>query len=510
MSDEEKKPALETPESEVTETPESKDIKYRRSPVNLTEDDERLALIMARAISLLGRDVEDEDDPLIDAVVDIRRRMHREGDTGNLSVDDREELIAQAFDHSFNVNTHYNEAIDRGGWSSQIKHTSGRALQIGQRNNATLTGKELKGDDASLWVSSALGSGGKRLVPLPATGITVLLSPPSIMDLANTATRLVELRDEFGVEQKTFAFGNSSVYLRDHLVDFVLEHISDASLEDRSINNLRKTILLADYPTLLAGFASTMWPDKYPIVVPCTNELDKCDHIITGDINLREMVIYDDASLTDEQKATLLDVRRRLSNEEVKAYQAKHTRGHTHEFTLGDEDMDDVSIRITLERPSLHTHIEMGRQWVAAVNRVVREQSEGRSEQDKELIRNIVRTRTIAREHGHHVSKITIIDAEGNEGYITGRGEISKSLDTLSGRDGYLAKFMEELNKYLIDTTISVVGLPAIECPKCKKRLKGSDEPYIFNGNVPTKDFLPLDVETIFFSLALQKISREI
>jgi hypothetical protein len=97
---------------------------------------------------------------------------------------------------------------------------------------------------------------------------------------------------------------------------------------------------------------------------------------------------------------------------------------------------------------------------------------------------------SILNQFRHYIDSIemgdnTIVDPE----------TIDQVLTPLSSDNTLRTKFLEEVSKFIEDTTISVIGIPTYRCPKCGKE---QNEP-----NMPEKfiDVIPLDVLNLFFGL---------
>ena len=77
---------------------------------------------------------------------------------------------------------------------------------------------------------------------------------------------------------------------------------------------------------------------------------------------------------------------------------------------------------------------------------------------------------------------------------------IEKLLNTLSADDIVRESFIQEVIDYINSSTISVIGIPVFDCPKCQG---GQDDP-----SSPLKGIIPLDVNQVFFGLATQQLAK--
>jgi hypothetical protein len=94
---------------------------------------------------------------------------------------------------------------------------------------------------------------------------------------------------------------------------------------------------------------------------------------------------------------------------------------------------------------------------------------------------------------------------EFNSNIIEDKETIESTFSILSSDDNVRDEFIQEVTKYINESTISVIGIPAYDCPNCgapQEKVEGvSTYPKLVN-------ILPLEVVQLFFALLAQKIQR--
>jgi hypothetical protein len=144
-------------------------------------------------------------------------------------------------------------------------------------------------------------------------------------------------------------------------------------------------------------------------------------------------------------------------------------------------------------------HATYGLKWVTSIIREVEEKLIGETASDDpdseyfkkkdELINEYIKV-SILNQYRHYIESI-----EMGDNTIVDPDTIDQVLVPLSNDNTLRVKFLEEVSKFIEDTTIAVIGIPTYRCPKCNKE---QNEP-----NMPQRfiDVIPLDVLNLFFGL---------
>lgn len=390
-------------------------------------------------------------------------------------------------------------------WGHSLTH-EGRSYGPGNRTPSELNGQKLTGREALQWIQRTTHGGGSTRVFLPRTGIWVTLKPPHGFANTEFVRRTLEAKEELGRYHRTTYFSNSGVYIREPLIDYILDHVEQTTAPDMSKPALRRLIKITDYNVLVTAFASVFFPDGYPITIPCIFDLTKCKHVNVGEVNIRRMIVMNDAGLTDFQRKIMTKTRDHVREEDLVRYEQ--------EFEHGTRTVKiDNQISVVLKVPSLDEHIDHGVRWVTGVEEVVRKQSDVLSIDDRETFTTTLVTQTLARAHSHFVSHF-IIHGEGADEFATieDLDDVEEMCAAISKDDTQYTAYVEGISSFLRDNTLAVVGVPRSRCKACGHPLQQHNEEFEldnFIGHYDTQYLITMDAESVFFILARQKFNQE-
>jgi hypothetical protein len=358
---------------------------------------------------------------------------------------------------------------------------------------------ELRGEVALLKVAQYLKLGEIVRVPLYHSGLWVTIKPPGEKEILDFFNNIYKDKIAFGRMTNGYTLSNFSAITNNELIDFILSHVHSVNVKDLNISELKKSIYLNDLYTLAWGFAMTFYPDGFEISRACINEEENCNYVATERINIAKLLWVDNNSLSEYQKAYMADYRANSkTKDEWEKYKAEHVRTRDSYFTF-------KNFKFNLKQPSLLDHTTYGIKWVNSIVREVEEKLIGEERSDDpdspyfkkrdELINEYVKV-SILNQFRHYVDSIEVGD-----NIIVDPDTIDQVLVPLSSDNELRVKFLQEVSKFIEDTTLAIIGIPSYKCPKCKK---DQNEP-----NMPEKfiDVIPLDVISLFFGLITLRTS---
>lgn len=359
------------------------------------------------------------------------------------------------------------------------------------------TSGELKGEQAVLHVSRSLGLGDVLTIPLPHSGISVTIKPPTERDIVDFYTTVFREKVFLGRTSSGMTLTNMSAYLNNRLFDFIVKHIHSVNYGDIPKTQLRDYMLLHDYHILAWGFAATMYPKGFDYQRDCSFDLSKCKHKVTGTINMLKLLWIDNAALTQVQKDILCEVRPNKHNLEVyRKYVAEHTRTKSSEVRLTS------GMKLVLKVPTFAEHISDGLSWVNGINSsidnllMVDSDEATVGKQRQEFLQQYVSS-SVLRQFSHFIDYI-----EDNDSVISDRDTINAVLSLLSSDDLLRKEINEKIVKFISDTTLAVIGVPEYNCPACGNPQKSADT------REGLADVIPIDVMLTFFTLVTLRMSR--
>ncbi|EKD89702.1 MAG: hypothetical protein ACD_33C00004G0002 [uncultured bacterium] len=354
---------------------------------------------------------------------------------------------------------------------------------------------EIKGELALLKVSTFLGLGDIINVPLPHSGLWVTLKPPAEKDLIDFYNSLFRDKISLGRTTSGLTLSNFSVYINDRLVDFIIKHIHSVNFSDINKEELKKYILIHDLPILAWGFACTMYPSGFSFQRSCINDLEKCSYVAKADINMTKLLWIDNSSLTASQKLILSEYRpNKLTIENYHKFKAEHSKVVSTYFTTKN------GIKFHLRVPTIAEYSSDGLAWINKINSnieyVVMDESSREAEEKEEMLTQYVKS-SLLRQYNHFIDYIEL-----DENTINDRETINSLLEALSADDDVRTDFLYNVNKFINDTTIGIIGIPEYDCPVCKT--KQNTEPV----NEKLVNVIPMDVINLFFQLITLRIAR--
>lgn len=372
-------------------------------------------------------------------------------------------------------------------------------LSGGSPRLRSMENSNLKGSQAIIRMITHLGLGSLFQVPLWHSGFWITLKPPTDSELVELNRLLLADKIQFGRHSYGLAFSNVSSYTTDRLVSFILSHVYDISVksEDINIENLRQHISSQDYPSLLWGFACSMYPRGFKYRRACVADPVNCKHILEETLNLTKLQWTNTNALSDWQR-THMSMRQSKTKDlaSVTRYKEELTRIQKKRIVLNEGALGTVAI--TIKTPNLSDYVDAGHRWIGGIVSIV-DKALGSTASDKERNAMVVRhgQATGMRQYSHWVDSI-----EFDSNVITETETIEDMLATMSSDDEVRNSFIKEIVDYINKSTISLIGIPVFDCPGCGKTNQAEFD-------VPgQKNIIPLDMVQVFFALHTQRLER--
>lgn len=380
-------------------------------------------------------------------------------------------------------------AVDREGsmWEQDVLSEkgglAGKAPEFRDR-----PGVSLSGERAVLRMRALLGQGSVFQVPLWHSGFWVTFKAPSDGALLELQRRILQEKVNLGRHVHGLAFSNHSSYIAGWLTDFALSHVYDTTVEGSSNEDLRKLIVGLDIPSLLWGMACVVWVSGFQYAQACANDPAKCNHVIKELLDVTKLQWTDNRALTPWQIGHMAGRNTKMTMDSITKYRNEFTVGKPRKVPLAD------GISVTLKSPSLEQYLTSGNRWVASIVEMV-DKAFGLSPEDGQ--RNAFISEqgqaSIMRQFSHWVEEIDL----GNDTVIADQETLEMALNSLSGRPDIVDTYLTQVGKFMDDSTVAVIAIPAHECPKCQTPRESGMPRY--------PQLLPIDVMSTFFTLLGQK-----
>lgn len=374
---------------------------------------------------------------------------------------------------------------------------NGISLMAGSPKFKSIQNETLKGERAVIRFISHLGLGTLFQTPLWHSGLWVTFKPPTESELIELNRILVSDKIMFGRYTYGLVFSNLLSYTTDRLVDFALAHVYDltAKSDKVTVDNLKEHISCLDIPSLLWGFVCTMYPKGFKYRRACINDPEKCNYVLEEVLNLIKLQWTNNNALTDWQKTFMAGRQSKTKDLESILRYKEELCSAKHKRLVINEGLDN-EVFIIIKTPNITQYIEAGYRWVNDITETVN-RTLGLKATDEE--RNTLVTRhgqaSAMRQYVHWVDSI-----EYDTNVINDAETIESTLDVLSADDEIRSQFIKGVIDYINHNTISIIGIPVYDCPKCKK-------PQEIEHQLPMHtNIIPIDVIQLFFALLGSKM----
>jgi hypothetical protein len=379
---------------------------------------------------------------------------------------------------------YFGEAMEREGsnWRQTVTGEKGN-LHAAFPSFKDEPGAKITGERAMLRVRALVGLGSMIHVPLWHSGFWITLKAPPESEMLNLHARLAEEKIALGRQTWGLSFANNSVFLAGWVTDFILANSFGTTLKDP--NDLRSKISSLDIPTLIWGIASVIWPRGFQYARSVLDQSGEQYQIVKERLNIPKLFWTDTSTLTPWQISHMGNRHgQTMSPESVARYRDEFTRGKGRLVSIHE------NVKVMLRVPSLDQYLNSGQKWV---NNIVAMVDRAFAMKNEDQLRDAYimdqGKATNMRQFAHWVE---YIDADGR--IIEDEATIESTFDALSSSDEMRGAFFEEVRKFMEDSTVSVVAVPAASEEDRKRELPRF--PHL----------LPIDALSVFFILLVQKI----
>lgn len=409
-------------------------------------------------------------------------------------------------DHATAIQQAFRTVVSKGGLVKALDREGsnwGQYLPVGgflvhpRTVHSPNLNTKISGVKAISHVRRLLGTGESREIPLYASGFYVTISPVSDTELTNLETKIISKKENRGRLTGGAGLSATSSQLVEDVVRMIIDNISDTNVDIASNEDLLDLILVTDIQQLALGQAQTIFPKGYPLMMPCPNDPNNCNHIEEATILPRNMSLVDRTRLTDQQKLQMASYDKKLSVKEVKEYQEKGP------VVISDTvKLDDGIVTIDFRTPTIREYIEDSNAWFYAIDELVEtiiSEVDDISSHRSKLMDDQMRITTL-RQYTHFIKSITMKAEEGEPVVIDDRETIMNVMNDLSGNFEFVTAIVQGVRKHIDDSTVSVAGIPMAPCPLCESDVEIKDE------EKKSLKVVPIDAVNLFFTLARQKL----
>lgn len=457
---------------------------------------EKASDVKKPVLSLLRENMKTVQD-ILEANGDLLNRM----DNGEFNNQDDDALWIQTIAGGL-ANAALDEtpimATEREGsnWTQALEH-EGKHIRPGKPLVKHDPSRKQTDDEVLSYLSKKSNRGGPEDFPMVHSGVWVRLRTPLNSEVVVYQQRLANTKERLGRTTKGSAFSNLGGILLNETTDFALSLLQATNVKYSTPTDLEDHLTTLDEILLHHALACLMYPNGFEYSHACVADPSKCNHIEHALLNLNALAWYDAQAFSKRQKDMLsirFNTNKLFDAEQLKEYREQFNCGKQRIIWFGD-------VGVSLEIPTIRQRKEAAQRWYDDVAEMINGAfNEPQTGPNRNAFMDAVTNATLARQYAHYVTGIYERCDEHGERLVS---------DKVSVIDGYLSQvlsesevieqFETEIRKYIADSMVGLVAIPSWNCPKC-------ESPQGRNFHERFDHLIPLDIQTVFFTLSSQRV----
>jgi hypothetical protein len=393
--------------------------------------------------------------------------------------------LSRGYNHN-TIDGRFTNSLLKGSWGQGVESSTGTitgAKSIGK----AITNQKLEGKDAVMRMLSHIGGNSNYNNVLWKSGIWFELDPISDSEILKLYRDLTKDTIELGRFTHGSVFSNTSVYTAERVIKFIFTKLGTHNY--RGDKDLGDVLYLSDLPIFINSLISTIYPHGYDYNRSCAANPKSCHEVVSGKVDSSKAEWINREHLGDYNVKALAKGRKSVCNDATTTLYHDSLQCDNRR-TVDIETISGAMINVTFKDPTFNEYITSGRLWLETIVDSFEEGLEEDKIEDRNNIISDMAKATALRQYAHFVESLSY-----GEGNITDDEDaINDILDILSGDTDFKTTFINEVNDFIDDTTIGIIGIPTYECAKC-----GGDQTEI-------SEILPIDQLMLFFNLCTIRV----
>lgn len=379
---------------------------------------------------------------------------------------------------------------------AQTVDANGTRLYPGSAGFKSVQNENLSGERGLLRFMNHAGLGSVFRIPLWHTGMWLTLKSPSEGRLLELHREIISDKIELGRNSAGIVYTNTTVITSQRLLDLAFEHIYQTNL--KSDKTLADIISCHDLFTIVWGLACTVWNNGFNYQRACSFNVEKCNHVLEEHLDVSKLLWVNRKALTAWQVAHMSRTKiQSITDEDLERYKNESLKAQKRTFIVNKDQPSQFEV--TLKIPTIAQYLTSGQRWIGDIIQMLNS-SLGMDVSTNERNKYVADQgrATELRNYIHWIDSITF----GDNNVINEVNLIEDIFNRLSAEDAVRGEIIEQVQKYMNDTAISVIGIPSYKCPNCggENHVKDSTEAF--------KGVIPIDVYQTFFTLLVQTVAR--
>lgn len=380
----------------------------------------------------------------------------------------------------------------KGDWHQSVPF-EGVSLKASRHGFSSKDGP-LYGEQALSHVQYIFGVGIYVSIPLWHSGIWVTIKAPMDSELLSLERMIEEEKLSLGRITNGFVFSNVSAYITQHLFNFIIDHIYDCNVKDYTRDMLRSLILQTDFQTLVWGLGLSIYPDGWPVSVPCTTNPERCMHVEKLVMDLGKVSLTNLDVIPVNMRKHMAVRNAKYTPEQIVSYQQSHLVGESREVRI---PAPNGEVTVVLSVPTIQKHVDAGDRWISDIKEVINgifDESHSLNAINEYALKHS--RLTSLREFSHWVKQIHVTDTL----LMKSEKEIDSALESICSNAEAVEVFMAGIRQYIEDTTVSFICVSNFDCPKCGEAMRNKENMH--------PEIIPLDMTALFFFLKDRRLMR--
>ena len=395
-----------------------------------------------------------------------------------------------------------------------IQHNGKRLGPVNLVNKQSEGVQEVTGEKAAIQLMSHLGLGGLPRFPMYKSGFWVTFKPMLGVEFVDLWYSIQQDDVRLGRWSYGLALSGTVAYTLDRILEAAIRHVYNTSVisTEMPVTQIREYLAPQDINAFILGFLSACYPSGHYYNTACVNNPTKCNHVFEGTLNLPKIGWSYTENMTKEELDFMSNASPNIRTlEQIKKYQ-EGVKQRDERRILFFEGTDH-EMAMTLSTPTTTQYLNESFKWISGiVDTVTSAAYKAKNDRERQTYINARAEASILMEYVHWVKSIEFgrltsqhnaIDAVAAN-VIKDRATIATNLSSLSPIDSIREKIKTEIKKFIEETTVTVIGVPAYTCPVCQTP---QEQVYEKEGGQKVS-LVPIDILQVFVSLLTQRLSR--
>lgn len=382
-----------------------------------------------------------------------------------------------------------------GDWQQGL--VKGERLLRASLSQALLEGKKssMTGLGAITAMDIVSGVKGYGNLYVHSCGFKLRAKRPHLRDIANLFRRIGTDKRAVGLATGGVGYSADAVYLYEHLLTFLNEHIVSTNIEGYTPSWLPQILTPEGMDEILLGLAGMMHQKGFKYARACVGNLEKCTHVERGILDITECTWFDNSRLTDAHRDHQAKAGR-IKLEDVKKYQSDI------ELLKSEKQVSD-NVTVIYKKANMEDIATCGNLWIQGITDSIKKAfAQDPSYNERVGYLNNQMDITAITAYVPYIDKL-IMMIDGDEVIVEDMDAIRKTLENQVGtNDELLGKVVQGVLEFQAANQIVVWGTPNYTCPECGKA-QVSDNHGAF-GTI-----IPHGVKETFMSLGGRWLSKQ-